>query len=64
MPNRWQHLSLQDPEAVAAAVKRFRRRPGLGFSDCLVLEVARKAGHVPLGTFDRQLAKLDDVERL
>lgn len=59
-----QHLTLQDPEVVAAAVERFRRRPALGFSDCLVLEVARKAGHLPLGTFDRDLGKLDGVERL
>ena len=59
-----QHLTLQDSEAVAAAVERFRRRPALGFSDCLVLEVARKAGHLPLGTFDRDLGKLDGVERL
>ena len=59
-----QHLTLQDSEAVAAAIERFRRRPALGFSDCLVLEVARKAGHLPLGTLDRDLAKLDGVERL
>ncbi len=59
-----QHLTLQDSDAVAAAVERLRKRPALGFSDCLVLEVARKAGHIPLGTFDRNLAKLDGVERL
>jgi predicted nucleic-acid-binding protein len=59
-----QQLTLQDSDTVAAAVARFRRRPALGFSDCLVLEIARKAGHVPLGTFDRNLAKLDGVERL
>jgi len=59
-----QHLTLQDSEAVATAVEHLRRRPALGFSDCLVLEVARKAGHVPLGTFDRNLSKLGDVERL
>ncbi len=59
-----QHLTLQDPDAVAAALEHFRRRPALGFSDCLVLEVARKAGHLPLGTFDRNLAKLDGAERL
>jgi hypothetical protein len=29
-----------------------------------MLEVARKAGHVPLGTFDRDLGKLDGAERL
>ena len=59
-----EHLTLQDSEAVAAAVASFRRRPALGFSDCLVVEVARKAGHVPLGTFDRDFSKLDGVERL
>ena len=57
-------LVVQDPEAVAAALARFRRRPKLGFSDCMVLESARKAGHVPLATFDKELSKLDDVERI
>ncbi len=57
-------LSLQDADVVAAALAHFRKRPKLGFSDCLVLEVARKAGHVPLGTFDRELSKLDGAERL
>jgi predicted nucleic-acid-binding protein len=59
-----QHLTIQDSDAVATAVERFRKRPGLGFSDCLVLEVARKAGHMPLGTFDRHLGKLDGAEKL
>ncbi len=57
-------LVLQEPEVVSAALARFRRRPKLGFSDCMVLESARKAGHVPLATFDKELGKLDDVERL
>jgi len=30
----------------------------------LVLETARKAGHLPLGTFDRDLGKLNGVVRL
>jgi predicted nucleic-acid-binding protein len=51
-------LVLQDPDVVAAALEHFRSKPGLGFSDCLVLEIARKAGHLPLGTFDRKLSKL------
>jgi predicted nucleic-acid-binding protein len=59
-----QQLTLQDPEAVASALEHFRKRPGLGFSDCLMLEIARKAGHLPLGTFDRDHAKLDGAERL
>jgi predicted nucleic-acid-binding protein len=59
-----QHLTLQDPDAVAAAVEHFRGRPALGFSDCLVLAIAGKAGHLPLGTFDRHLAKLEGAQRL
>jgi len=59
-----EHLTIQDSETVTAAVARFRRRPSVGFSDCLVLEIARKAGHVPVGTFDRDFAKFDDVERV
>lgn len=50
-------LTIQDAEVVRIAVEHLRKRPALGFSDCLVVEVARKAGHVPLGTFDRNLAK-------
>ena len=57
-------LTLQDADVVLAALKIFRRRPALGFSDCLLLELARKAGHLPLGTFDRNLGKLDGAERL
>lgn len=57
-------LTVQDADIVAAALGHYRRRPSLGFSDCLVLEIARRAGHLPLGTFDRNLGKLDGTERL
>jgi predicted nucleic-acid-binding protein len=57
-------LTLQDPDVVAAALENFRSRPAVGFSDCLMLEVARRAGHLPLGTFDRNLAKLEGTLRL
>jgi predicted nucleic-acid-binding protein len=57
-------LVVQDADVVAAALEHFTARPALGFSDCLMLEVARKAGHLPVGTFDRAFAKLDDVERI
>ena len=59
-----QHLTVQDPEAVAAAVALFRQQPKVGFSDCLMVEVARKAGHTPLGTLDRDLGKIDGAQRL
>lgn len=57
-------LVLQDADVVAAALAEYRSKPTLGFSGCLVLEMARKAGHLPLGTFDQALSRRDDVERL
>ena len=57
-------LSLQEPDVVRAALAQFREKPRLGFSDCLMLEVAAKAGHRPLGTFDRELSKLPQTQRL
>jgi predicted nucleic-acid-binding protein len=57
-------LTLQDADVVAAALGQFRAKPALGFSDCLVLEIARKAGYLPLGTFDRQLGKVAGAHRL
>lgn len=59
-----EHLVVQDADTVAAALDLFRSRPSLGFSDCLMLHVARKAGHLPLGTFDRGLAKTEGVQKL
>jgi predicted nucleic-acid-binding protein len=59
-----EHLTVQDPETVAAAVALCRQHPKVGFSDCLMVEVARKAGHPPLGTFDRDLGRIDGAQRL
>jgi predicted nucleic-acid-binding protein len=58
------HLMLQEADVVTRALEHFRAFPKLGFSDCLVLEIARKAGHLPLGTFDKNLAKLDGAQAL
>ena len=57
-------LTIQESDSVAAALEQYRNRRALGFSDCLILETARKAGHLPLGTFDRNLSKLDGAEGL
>jgi predicted nucleic-acid-binding protein len=59
-----EQLTVQDSEVVAAAVAQFRQQPRVGFSDCLMVEVARKAGHTPLGTFDRALGKVDGAHTL
>jgi len=58
------NLTIQESDTVAAALEQYRSRPALGFSDCLILETARKAGHLPLGTFDGDLSKLDGAEGL
>jgi predicted nucleic-acid-binding protein len=57
-------LVIQDPEAVAGALELFRAKPSLGFSDCLILQLARQNGHLPLGTFDRGLAKVEGTQRI
>lgn len=58
------NLVLQDADTVAAALAHFKRRPALGFSDSLVLEIARKAGHTPLGSFDKALTTLPQTQRI
>ncbi len=57
-------LSIQDSDVVVAALSHFQKHPSVGFSDCMLLEIARKAGHLPLGTFDRGLGKLPEATRL
>ena len=57
-------LVLQESSAVAAALELFRAKPALGFSDCLMLELARKSGYLPLGTFDRNLSKVPGAQKL
>ena len=57
-------LILQDSDAVSSALELFRMRPTLGFSDCLMLSLARKVGHLPLGTFDRSLGKIQGAQKL
>ena len=57
-------LVLQDADVVLAALTHFKAKPALGFSDCMVLEIARKAGHTPLGSFDKSLAKVSGVHKL
>ena len=59
-----ERLTIQNAETVSAALEHYRQKPKPGFSDCLILEVARKAGHLPLGTFDRDLSRLEGTERL
>ncbi len=58
------HLTIEESDVVDAALGRLRRRGAPDFSDCLVLQIARKAGHLPLGTFDRALGAIDGAVQL
>jgi predicted nucleic-acid-binding protein len=59
-----EHLTVQEPGIVTSALRLYRSGGGRDFADCMILEVARGAGHLPLGTFDRGLAKLDGAQRI
>lgn len=57
-------VSIQETDVVQAALDLYRKSRRLGFGDCMVLEIARKAGHIPLGTFDRALGMIDGAQRI
>ena len=52
-------LTLQDEDVIRGAHSAFERDRSAGFTDCLIVEVARKAGHLPVGTFDRAMSRID-----
>lgn len=58
-------LTIDGAGSVRDALQQYRQKKSpVSFSDCLVLEAARRAGHLPVGTFDRGLSKLPGAERL
>lgn len=57
-------LVMQESDVVTAALGIFRHRPSVSFSDCLILQLARKAGNLPLGTFDRSLGRVEGAHKL
>ena len=57
-------LTLQDEDIVRRACALFARERSADFPDCLIIEVARKAGHGPVGTFDKRMTRLDGTQRL
>ena len=57
-------FALQDEDVVRRAHATFARKRSVDFSDCLVVEIARKAGHVPIGTFDRNMSRVDGAHWL
>ena len=56
-------LVVEAAQDVAQAAFRYRSEAA-GFSDLMVLAAARRAGALPLYTFDRKAARLEAVELL
>ncbi len=50
-------IHLNEPSVVSIAIAHYRSSKA-DFSDCLVLSIAQAQGHLPLATFDKNLAKL------
>jgi predicted nucleic-acid-binding protein len=59
-----EQLVIERGDVVSAALDQFRAKPRAEFSDCLMLEIARAAGHLPFGTFDRPLSRREGTELL
>lgn len=57
-------IVVQDADLVERALAEFRRHPSIGFSDYLIVEQARRTAHLPIGTFDRALARLPGATRV
>lgn len=56
-------MSFDSPFAVAVALDLYRDS-GADFADCLHLALCRHAGEVPMYTFDRKAARMEDAERV
>jgi predicted nucleic-acid-binding protein len=59
-----EQLVLVRGDIVSAALEQYQAKPRAGFSDCLMLEMARAAGHLPLGTFDKPLGRRNGAQAL
>ena len=57
-------LALEEPAVVRAALALYQSKARVGFSDCVVLERARSAGHLPLATFDKALGRAEGAHPL
>jgi predicted nucleic-acid-binding protein len=57
-------LVLQDAEVVGRALDMYASNKRVSFTDCLIAQVAAKAGHTPLGSFDKAMAALEGVESI
>lgn len=57
-------LALEDSSVVRGALSLYQSKGKVNFEDCLILEISRKAGHLPLATFDKALGKVGGTKLL
>ena len=57
-------VTLQDEDVIRSAHSAFERNRSVDFTDCLVVEAARKAGHLPVGTFDKAMSRIEGGQGL
>ena len=55
-------LSLEEPGVVRTALALYESKGKVNFEDCLILEIARKSGHLPLATFDKALGRFEGAQ--
>lgn len=61
---QYDSITIQEAQTVTVALELFVAHPKTDFTDCLAVAVARQAGHTPVLTFDKPLAKLAGAELL
>ena len=52
-------LTLQDEDVTRGAHLAFERNRSAGFTDCLIVEAAGKAGYLPVETFDKAMSRIE-----
>lgn len=57
-------MALEEPAVVRAALALYQSRGKVNFEDCMILEIARNAGHLPLATFDKALGKFEGAQTI
>jgi len=57
-------MALEDPAVVHAALAAYENKGKAGLDDYIILEIARKAGCLPLVTFEKDLGKAEGAQRL
>ena len=57
-------LTLQGDDAVRGAHAAFERDQSVVSSECLIVEAARKAGHLPVSTFDKAMSRVEGAQGL